>query len=64
MTVNSKVMSVLLKSALSNSREEAVENVMECRSTLIPWCLSKLMPEDDLSLFQDRHGPKSHHILP
>ena len=33
-----KVIPILLKSGLSNSREEAVEDVNKCRSKLIPWC--------------------------
>lgn len=40
-----KVIPILLKSGLSNSREEAVEDVNKCRSKLIPWCCQKLMSE-------------------
>ena len=63
MAVKSKVMHVLLKSVMSDSREEAVEDTKECRSTLMPECQTTLMGEDGLSIFHDRHGPRSYHKL-
>ncbi|KAF3574726.1 hypothetical protein F2Q69_00059500 [Brassica cretica] len=40
-----EVMPVLLKSGQSASREEAVEEMKDCHSTLQHWCRSKVMPE-------------------
>ncbi|KAG5393666.1 hypothetical protein IGI04_023629 [Brassica rapa subsp. trilocularis] len=50
-------MFILQKSGLSVSREEAAEDMKECRLTLIPWCQTTLMREDGPSLFPYRHGP-------
>ncbi|KAG5375290.1 hypothetical protein IGI04_039886 [Brassica rapa subsp. trilocularis] len=61
--VRSKVMTVLLKSGLSHSREEAVEEMKECRSLTDPWCGSMVMKEAGPSIFQDRLRPISHHKL-
>ena len=58
------VMPVLLKSCLSASREQAVEDMKECRSMIQPWCRSMVMPEDRPSLFHDRLKPRSDHKLP
>ena len=62
--VRSKVMLVLLKSGIPELWEEVVEDYKECRSTLHPWCFSRLMPEDWPSLFQDQFRLWSHHKLP
>ncbi|KAF3523127.1 hypothetical protein F2Q69_00047778 [Brassica cretica] len=48
------VMPVLLKSGQSASREEAVEEMKDCRSMLQHWCQSKVMPEYGLGIFYDR----------
>ncbi|KAF2618978.1 hypothetical protein F2Q68_00039857 [Brassica cretica] len=40
-----EVMPVLLKSGQSASREEAVEEMKDCHSTLQHWCRSTVMPE-------------------
>ncbi|KAF2593434.1 hypothetical protein F2Q70_00043340 [Brassica cretica] len=48
------VMPVLLKSGQSVSREEAVEEMKDCRSMLQHWCRSTVMPEYGLSIFYDR----------
>ncbi|KAF3522483.1 hypothetical protein F2Q69_00046102 [Brassica cretica] len=63
-TVRSEVMPVVLKSGLSASREEAVEEVKERRSTVHPWCRSAVIPEHGKSIFQDQIKPKSNHKLP
>ncbi|CAN6840136.1 unnamed protein product [Brassica oleracea var. botrytis] len=57
-------MSVLLKSSQSASREEAVEEMKDCRSITQHWCRSTVMPERGPSIFQDRLKPKSHTKLP
>ncbi|KAF3502221.1 hypothetical protein F2Q69_00043504 [Brassica cretica] len=49
-----EVMPVLLKTRLSASREEAVEEMKDCRSMLQHWCRSTVMPEYGLSKFYDR----------
>ncbi|KAF3495000.1 hypothetical protein DY000_02052929 [Brassica cretica] len=49
-----EVMHVLLKSGQSASQEEAVEEMMDCRSMKQHWCRSKVMPEYGLSIFYDR----------
>ena len=49
-----EVMSIVLKSGKSASREEAVEEMKDCRSTLQHWCRSKVMPEYGLSIFYDQ----------
>ncbi|KAF2537084.1 hypothetical protein F2Q68_00021076 [Brassica cretica] len=59
-----KVIPVLLKSGRSASREEAVEEMKDCRSTLQHWCRSIVMPEYGLSIFYDRLKPRSNHKLP
>ena len=51
------VMPVLPKSVHSASREEAVEEMKDCRSTLQHWCRSTVMPEYGLSIFYDRWSP-------
>ncbi|KAF2582062.1 hypothetical protein F2Q68_00004696 [Brassica cretica] len=48
------VMPVLLKSGQSASREEAVEEMKDCRSMKQQWCRSTVMPEYGLSIFYDR----------
>ena len=63
LVVRSKVTLVLLKSGTSASREEAVEDMKKCRSTLRPWCCSTLMPKDETSLFDDWLKPRNHHTL-
>ena len=57
-------MSDLLKSGPLDSQEEAVEDMNECRSTLIPWCRTRLMPEDGPRLFYDWFRARRHHKLP
>ncbi|KAF3536088.1 hypothetical protein F2Q69_00019822 [Brassica cretica] len=49
-----EVMPVLLKSGQSASREEAVEEMKDCRSMKQHWCQSKVMPQYGLSIFYDR----------
>ncbi|KAF3501344.1 hypothetical protein F2Q69_00041037 [Brassica cretica] len=48
------VMPVLLKNGQSASREEAVEEMKDCRSMLQHWCRSTVMSEYGLSIFYDR----------
>ncbi|KAF2562386.1 hypothetical protein F2Q70_00017051 [Brassica cretica] len=48
------VMPLLLKSSQSASREEAIEEMKDCRSMLQHWCRSTVMPEYELSIFYDR----------
>ncbi|KAF2532537.1 hypothetical protein F2Q70_00030238 [Brassica cretica] len=43
-------MHVLLKSGQFASREEAVEEMMDCRSMKEHWCRSTVMPEYGLSI--------------
>ncbi|KAF3535714.1 hypothetical protein F2Q69_00022854 [Brassica cretica] len=57
-------MPVLLKSGQSASREEAVEEMKDCRSMKQHWCRSKVMREYGLSIFDDRLKPRSNHKLP
>ena len=57
-------MLVLLKCGMSTSREEAVEEMKECRSTTDPLCRPTVIPEDRTSLFHDRIKPIKHHKLP
>ncbi|KAF3521173.1 hypothetical protein DY000_02058738 [Brassica cretica] len=57
-------MPVLLKSGQSASREEAVEEMKDCRSMVHPWCRSMVMPEYWPSIFDDRLKPRSNHKLP
>ena len=57
-------MLVLLKSGTSASREEAVEEMNECRTTTETWCQSMVIPEEGPSLFHDRLKPISYHMLP
>ncbi|KAF3532124.1 hypothetical protein DY000_02040926 [Brassica cretica] len=59
-----EVMTVLLKCGQSASREEAVEEIKDCRSIIQHWCRSTVMPERGPSIFQDRLKPKSHTKLP
>ena len=59
-----EVMPVLLKSGQSASREEAVEEMKDCRSISQHWCRSTVMPEYGLSIFYDRLKPRSNHKLP
>ncbi|KAF2571906.1 hypothetical protein F2Q70_00004172 [Brassica cretica] len=59
-----EVMHVLLKSSQSASREEDVEEMKDCRSTVHPWCQSTVMPEYGTSIFYDRLKPRSNHKLP
>ena len=58
------VMSVVLKSRQSASREEVVEEMKDCRSMKQHWCRSTVMPEYGLSIFYDRLKPRSNHKLP
>ncbi|KAF3605368.1 hypothetical protein DY000_02047916 [Brassica cretica] len=51
--VRSDVMPVLLKSGQAVSRERAVEEMRELRSTVNPWCRSTVIPENGASIFQD-----------
>ncbi|KAF3597458.1 hypothetical protein DY000_02021707 [Brassica cretica] len=60
----SEVMLVLLKSGQSASREEAVEEMKDCRSTVHPCRRSTVMPEYGLSIFYDRPKPINNHKLP
>ena len=59
-----EVISVLLKSGQSDSRDEAIEEMKDCRSMVHPWCRSTVMPERGPSIFQNRLKPKSNHKLP
>ena len=59
-----EVVHVLLKSDQFASREEAVEEMKECRSTTQPWCQSMVMLEFRPSLFHDRLKPRSYLKLP
>ncbi|KAF3538402.1 hypothetical protein F2Q69_00022862 [Brassica cretica] len=59
-----EVMPVLLKSRQSASREEAVEEMKDCRSMKQHWCRSTVMPEYGMSIFYDRLKPRSNHKLP
>ena len=62
----------LLKIGQSVSREEAVKEMKDCRSTVHPWCGSMVhpwcgstvMPEYGPSIFYDRLKPRSNHKLP
>ncbi|KAF2578154.1 hypothetical protein F2Q70_00009102 [Brassica cretica] len=58
------VMSILPKSGQSASREEVVEEMKDCRSMLVHWCRSTVMPEYGLSIFYDRLKPRINHKLP
>ncbi|KAF3609136.1 hypothetical protein DY000_02047550 [Brassica cretica] len=55
-----KVMFVLLKSGQSASREEVVEEMKDCRSTVHPCRRSTVMPEYGLIIFYDRLKPRSN----
>ena len=57
-------MTVLLRSGQSALREEAVEEMKDCRSMTQNWCRSTVMPERGPSIFQDRLKSKSHTKLP
>ena len=59
-----EVMPVVLKSGQSASREKAVEEMKDCRSTVHPCHRSTVMPERGLSIFYDRLKPRSNHKLP
>ncbi|KAF2566043.1 hypothetical protein F2Q68_00026719 [Brassica cretica] len=54
------VMPGLLKCGQSASREEAVEEMKDCRSTKHPCHRSTVIPEYGLSIFYDRLKPRSH----
>ena len=56
-----EVMPVLLKSGQSASREEAVEEMKDCRSMKQHWCRLTVIPEYGLSIFYDRLKPRSNH---
>ena len=58
-----EVMHVLLKSGMSASREEAVEKMKGCRSTVHPWCGLTVMQEYGPSIFYDLLKPISNHKL-
>lgn len=64
LTLRYKVMFILLKSGITASRDDDVEDVKECRLTPRPWCPSTLMLDDGLSLFQDQLRSRNHHKLP
>nr|VDD50065.1 unnamed protein product [Brassica oleracea] len=49
-----EVIPMLLKNGQSASREEAVEEMKDCRSMTQHWCRSTVMPEYGLSIFYDR----------
>ncbi|KAG5410898.1 hypothetical protein IGI04_007217 [Brassica rapa subsp. trilocularis] len=49
---------------MSTSREEAIEEMKECRSMTDPLCRSTVIPEDRTSLFHDRIKPIRHHKSP
>ncbi|KAF2574803.1 hypothetical protein F2Q70_00004043 [Brassica cretica] len=53
-------MHVLLYSGQYALREEAVEEIKDCRSITQHWCRSTVTPEHWLSIFQDRLKPRSH----
>ncbi|KAF2602793.1 hypothetical protein F2Q70_00025965 [Brassica cretica] len=57
-------MPVLLKRGQSATREEAVEEIKDCRSMKQHWRGSTVMPEYELSIFFDRLKPISNHKLP
>ena len=57
-------MHVLLKSGQSASREEAVGEMKERRSTTHPWCRSMVTPERGPRIIQDRCKLISYHKLP
>ena len=59
-----EVMPVLLKSGQSASREEAVAEMKDCRSTVHSFRQSTVMPEYGLSIFYDRLKPRSNYKLP
>ncbi|KAG5415439.1 hypothetical protein IGI04_003006, partial [Brassica rapa subsp. trilocularis] len=59
-----EVMSVLLKSGQSASREGAAEKRNICRSMQNSRHRSIWMPECGPSIFYDQFRPRSHHILP
>ena len=59
-----EVMPALLKSGQSTSREEAVEEMKDCRSMKHHWYRSIVIPENSPSLFRDQFRPRSYHILP
>ena len=58
------VIPVLLKCGQSASREDAVEEMKGCRSTVHPWCRSTMTPEYGPSIFYDRLNPISNQKLP
>ena len=58
------VMPIILKSGQSASREEAVEEMKNCRSMKQHWYRSIVMAEYGLSIFYDRLKPRSHTKLP
>ncbi|KAF2535946.1 hypothetical protein F2Q68_00021744 [Brassica cretica] len=58
------VVSVSLKSDKSASREEAVEEMKDCRSMKQHWRRSTAMPEYGLSMSYGRLKPRSNHKLP
>ena len=57
------VMPILLKSGQSASREKAVEEIKDCRSTVHPYHRSTVMPEYGPSIFYDLLKPRSNHKL-
>ncbi|KAF3589945.1 hypothetical protein F2Q69_00028481 [Brassica cretica] len=59
-----KVMFVLLKSGQSASREEVVEEMKDCRSTVHPCRRSTVMPEYGRIIFYDLVKPRRNHKLP
>ncbi|KAG5375436.1 hypothetical protein IGI04_040032, partial [Brassica rapa subsp. trilocularis] len=59
-----EVMPVLLKSGQSASRDEAVEEMKDCRSMVHPCHRSTVMPEHGLSIIYEQLKPISHTKLP
>ena len=55
-----EVMPILLNSGQSALREEAVEEMKDCRSTVHPCHRSTVMPERGPRIFQDLLKPRSH----
>uniref|UniRef100_A0A0D3D4E4 Uncharacterized protein n=1 Tax=Brassica oleracea var. oleracea TaxID=109376 RepID=A0A0D3D4E4_BRAOL len=59
-----EVMPALLKSGQSTSREEAVEEMKDCRSMKHHWYRSIVIPENSPSLFRDQFRPKIEFPIP
>ncbi|KAF2587885.1 hypothetical protein F2Q70_00038884 [Brassica cretica] len=59
-----QVMSLLLKSGLSASREEAVKEMKDCPSTVHPCHRSMVIPDYRPSIYYYRLKPRNNHKLP